>query len=76
MSKEKMSKEKMSKKLKEKNEEIKIYHIDGPSGAGKSTLGRQLAALPNTIVIDTDDIDDTNVMRALDKFAFKTEDIR
>jgi adenylate kinase family enzyme len=49
----------MSKKLKDKKikEEIKIYHIDGPSGAGKSTLGRRLAALPNTIVIDTDDID-------------------
>jgi adenylate kinase family enzyme len=47
----------MSKKLKEKKDEIKIYHIDGSSGAGKSTLGRRLAALPNTIVIDTDDID-------------------
>jgi hypothetical protein len=37
-----------------------LFHITGPSGSGKTTLGKKLANLPNTVVIDTDDIDDTN----------------
>lgn len=39
-----------------------LFHITGPSGSGKTTLGKQLTKIPNTIIIDTDDIDDTNAM--------------
>jgi energy-coupling factor transporter ATP-binding protein EcfA2 len=39
-----------------------LFHITGPSGSGKTTLGNQLSKIPNTIIIDTDEIDDTNAM--------------
>ena len=39
-----------------------LFHITGPSGSGKTTLGLQLSKIPNTIIIDTDEIDDTNAM--------------
>ncbi len=34
-----------------------IIHILGKAGAGKTTLGKRLSKLPNTVVFDTDDID-------------------
>ena len=45
-----------------------IIHILGPSGAGKTTLGMKLAKLPNTISLDTDDIDDKNGIKLLQKY--------
>lgn len=39
-----------------------LFHITGPSGSGKTTLGNQLLKIPNTVIIDTDDIDDSNAM--------------
>ncbi len=50
-----------------------IIHILGPSGSGKSTLGNRLSKLPNTIVIDTDDIDDPNSMKCIHKYSFETK---
>lgn len=43
-----------------------IFHITGPSGAGKTTLGQMLAKLPNTMVIELDDIDDKNVLSLIE----------
>lgn len=40
-----------------------IIHIGGPSGSGKTTLGRRLSKLKNTVVIDTDNIDDPNRLK-------------
>lgn len=42
-----------------------LFHITGPSGAGKTTLGKKLENIENTIVIDTDEIDDTNALEIL-----------
>ena len=42
-----------------------LFHITGPSGSGKSTLGKKLKNLSNTIVIDTDEIDDFNAQEIL-----------
>jgi len=39
-----------------------LFHITGPTGSGKTTLGNKLSKIPNTIIIDTDEIDDTNAM--------------
>lgn len=39
-----------------------LFHITGPSGSGKTTLGNKLSKIPNTIIIDTDEIDDSNAM--------------
>jgi uridine kinase len=40
-----------------------IIHIKGVSGSGKSTLGNKLQkAIKNSVVIDTDDIDDKNAV--------------
>jgi hypothetical protein len=39
-----------------------LFHITGPSGSGKTTLGNKLSKIPNTVIIDTDEIDDTNAM--------------
>lgn len=50
-----------------------IIHILGPSGAGKTTLGKRLSKLPNTIVIDTDDIDDPNCIKIISKYSFETK---
>lgn len=47
-----------------------ILHILGPSGSGKTTLGNKLSKLNNVIVIDTDDIDDPNSMKIIDKYKF------
>ncbi len=45
-----------------------IIHISGPSGSGKSTLGRRLSKLKNTVVLDTDDIDDPIKLKAMEKY--------
>lgn len=42
-----------------------LFHITGPSGSGKTTLGNKLSKIPDTIIIDTDDIDDTNAMNII-----------
>jgi len=47
-----------------------ILHVLGPSGSGKTTLGKRLSKLNNTIVIDTDDIDDPNSIKIIDKYKF------
>ena len=39
-----------------------LFHITGPAGSGKTTLGNKLSKIPNTIIIDTDEIDDFNAM--------------
>jgi len=47
-----------------------IIQIQGPSGSGKTTLGKRLSLLPNTVVIDTDDIDDPNSIKILEKYNY------
>lgn len=42
-----------------------LFHITGSAGSGKTTLGKKLSSLPNTIVLDTDDIYDTNAIELL-----------
>ena len=42
-----------------------LFHITGSSGTGKTTLGKKLEQIPNTIVIDTDNIDDSNALEIL-----------
>ena len=44
-----------------------IIHISGPSGSDKTTLGNKIAKISNTIVIDTDDIDDPNSIKIMKK---------
>ena len=39
-----------------------LFHITGPAGSGKTTLGNKLSKIPNTVIIDTDEIDDSNAM--------------
>ena len=39
-----------------------LFHITGPAGSGKTTLGNKLSKIPNTMIIDTDEIDDSNAM--------------
>lgn len=49
-----------------------IIHILGPSGSGKTTLGKKLAKInKNIIVLDTDDIDDKNILKLLPKYNMK-----
>lgn len=43
-----------------------LFHITGPSGSGKTTLGQKLSKIPNTLIIDTDEIDDTNAMEIIE----------
>ncbi len=50
-----------------------IIHISGPSGSGKTTLGNKISKLPNTIVIDTDAIDDPNSIKLISKYSFDTK---
>lgn len=47
-----------------------IIHIIGPSGSGKSTLGNKIKKIKNTVVIDTDDIDDPNCLKLINKYKF------
>lgn len=42
-----------------------LFHITGPTGSGKTTLGNKLSKIPNTVIIDTDEIDDTNAMEII-----------
>lgn len=42
-----------------------LFHICGPSGSGKTTLGKKLVNIPNTFIIDTDEIDDSNALEIL-----------
>ena len=56
-----------------KSKATNIIHIMGPSGSGKTTLGKRLSQLPNTLVIDTDDIDDPNSMAIIPKYAFTSK---
>jgi hypothetical protein len=42
-----------------------LFHISGPAGSGKTTIGTKLSSLPNTIIIDTDQIDDSNALTML-----------
>ena len=48
-----------------------LFHITGPSGSGKTTLGEKLSKIPNTIIIDTDEIDDSNAMSIIENPAYK-----
>jgi hypothetical protein len=48
-----------------------LFHITGPSGSGKTTLGQKLSQLPNTLIIDTDEIDDSNALEILENPEFK-----
>ena len=53
-----------------------IFHIIGPSGSGKTTLGTKLSKQFDrryVSVIDTDDIDDPNSVRIIDKYDFETK---
>ena len=46
-----------------------IIHILGPSGSGKTTLAKKIAKkYKNTIIVDTDDIDDPNSLKLLRKY--------
>jgi adenylate kinase family enzyme len=46
-----------------------IIHIAGPSGSGKTTLVEKIAKkYKNTIIIDTDNIDDPNGLKLLKKY--------
>ena len=46
-----------------------IIHILGPSGSGKTTLGKKIAKInKNIIVLDTDDINDKNILKLLQKY--------
>jgi len=51
-----------------KSNKYLIIHILGPSGSGKTTLGNKLSNLPNTISLDTDEIDDKNAIKLLSKY--------
>lgn len=46
-----------------------IIHILGPSGSGKTTLGKRISKIPNTVVVDTDDIDDPNSLKIVSKYS-------
>lgn len=48
-----------------------IYHIIGNSGSGKTTLGKNIIKIKNKniIVIDTDDIDDHNSIKIVNKYS-------
>ena len=50
-----------------------IIHILGEPDAGKTTLGKRLSKLPNTVVIDTDDIHDLNSIKIISKYSFETK---
>ena len=51
-----------------------IIHILGPSGSGKTTLAKKIEKkYKNTIIVDTDDIDDPDVLKAIKKYSFVNE---
>ena len=50
-----------------------IIHILGASGSGKTTLGNKLSKLKNTVIIDTDDIDDPNSMKLINNYDLDTK---
>lgn len=44
-----------------------IVHILGATGSGKTTLGNKIASeMKNVVVVDTDDIDDTNAIKIVE----------
>jgi hypothetical protein len=45
----------------------------GPSGSGKTSLGVRLSKLKNTISIDTDNIEDKNSLKLLNKYDINTD---
>lgn len=47
-----------------------LFHITGPAGSGKTTLGNQLSKIPNTVIIDTDELDDSNAMDIINDAKF------
>ena len=47
------------------------YVLAGKSGSGKTTLGKKLTSIPNTFVIDTDEIDDSNALEILSDKKYK-----
>ncbi len=50
-----------------------IIHIAGPSGSGKSTLAKKIKNTHKWLtVIDTDDIDDYNSLKILNKYPLNT----
>jgi hypothetical protein len=49
-----------------------IIHIMGPSGSGKTSLGIKLSKLKNTIAVDTDDFEDKNSLKLLNKYDVDT----
>lgn len=51
----------------------KIIHISGASGSGKSSLGDRLKTIKNTIILDTDEIDDANCIKYLEKSPYSNK---
>ena len=43
-----------------------LFHITGPAGSGKTTVGVKLSGLSNTVIIDTDEIDDSNAIEIIE----------
>ena len=48
-----------------------LFHITGPSGSGKTTIGKKLENIPNTFIIDCDDIEDSNALEILSEPKYK-----
>lgn len=48
-----------------------LIHITGPPGSGKSHIGSKLSKLPNTVIIDTDEIFDEHGLKILHKYHFR-----
>ena len=50
-----------------------IIHVAGPSASGKSSLGDRLKTIKNIIILDTDEIDDANCIKYLEKSPFSNK---
>jgi hypothetical protein len=51
----------------------RIIHVAGPSASGKSSLGDRLKTIKNIIILDTDEIDDANCIKYLEKSPFSNK---